>query len=401
LKDTFNTYTWDAYGDLASVNGATATYDAFGRMAENASGSHQFVYSPGGQHPLAVMSGQTPLDVYVPLPGGAVAVYNSSGTLSQYNHGDWIGSARLFSTPARAAIPAMSYAPFGEGYAGGQQWIQFTGAGNAWTVADNENQSGSLEDFTFRRYSPVQGRWISPDPAGMGAADPTNPQSWNRYAYVMNNPLSNIDPLGLQDCTMDGVDATCDMVFATIQAGGANGAFPRNCNMVACVTFAGLVPLQQNDNGQFGGCGSSDFSVFCITFAPMPVDSDSWAWAFTKSFFAFAGGPGNVPANNGGGCQNVNGTTVCPTTIDKYNPMERGKTNLRDFNLFCSTHVTIDQTTGQTASHVDLVNPQPLPVGPVSPAVWPVLHVIYDGFPDLVYRTTGHYLVPPGRSMCQ
>jgi hypothetical protein len=29
--------------------------------------------------------------------------------------------------------------------------------------------------------------------------DPTNPQSWNRYAYVLNNPLIAIDPLGL-DC---------------------------------------------------------------------------------------------------------------------------------------------------------------------------------------------------------
>jgi hypothetical protein len=24
--------------------------------------------------------------------------------------------------------------------------------------------------------------------AGLGAADPSNPQSWNRYAYVMNDP---------------------------------------------------------------------------------------------------------------------------------------------------------------------------------------------------------------------
>jgi len=42
----------------------------------------------------------------------------------------------------------------------------------------------------------VQGRWLSPDPAGLGAVDPANPQTWNRYAYVGNNPLSLIDPLG-------------------------------------------------------------------------------------------------------------------------------------------------------------------------------------------------------------
>jgi hypothetical protein len=35
-----------------------------------------------------------------------------------------------------------------------------------------------------------------PDPAGL-AADITNPQTWNRYGYVGNSPLSNVDPLGL------------------------------------------------------------------------------------------------------------------------------------------------------------------------------------------------------------
>jgi hypothetical protein len=36
--------------------------------------------------------------------------------------------------------------------------------------------------------------------AGLGASaavDPANPQSWNRYAYVRNNPLGLIDPSGL------------------------------------------------------------------------------------------------------------------------------------------------------------------------------------------------------------
>jgi len=112
-----------------------------------------------------------------------------------------------------------------------------------------------------------------------------------------------------------------------------------------------------------------------------------------------------VPANNGsGGCQNVNGSYVCPTTVDKYNLMEKGKTNLRDFKLFCSTHVTIDQTTGQTGSHADLVNPS-VPF----PAYYPVdlsgasipLHLVYDMIPDAIYRATGMYLIPAGRTACQ
>ena len=57
-----------------------------------------------------------------------------------------------------------------------------------------------LYDFSYREYDPVQGRWISPDPAGLNVVDPMNPQTWNRYGYVMNAPLNNIDPNGLAPC---------------------------------------------------------------------------------------------------------------------------------------------------------------------------------------------------------
>src|SRR4051812_20871101 len=57
-----------------------------------------------------------------------------------------------------------------------------------------------LYDFLFRRQSPVQGRWLSPDLAGLAAAHPDDPQSWNRYAYVANNPLALTDPTGLDFC---------------------------------------------------------------------------------------------------------------------------------------------------------------------------------------------------------
>src|SRR5215469_4492530 len=60
----------------------------------------------------------------------------------------------------------------------------------------NQDTVANLYDFPAREYG-TQGRWLSPDPAGVAAVDPTNPQTWNRYSYVLNNPLVIIDPLGL------------------------------------------------------------------------------------------------------------------------------------------------------------------------------------------------------------
>jgi RHS repeat-associated protein len=92
----------------------------------------------------------------------------------------------------RAFSSSLAYAPFGEQYsqsnpnAGGD--AAFTGQGSGFGFDEY--------DFPARQYSTV-GRWVSPDPAGLAAVDPTSPQSWNRYAYVANSPLSNIDPTGL------------------------------------------------------------------------------------------------------------------------------------------------------------------------------------------------------------
>jgi len=52
-----------------------------------------------------------------------------------------------------------------------------------------------LDYFLARYYSGAQGRFVSVDPA-MESSDPSNPQSWNRYAYTFNNPLRYTDPDG-------------------------------------------------------------------------------------------------------------------------------------------------------------------------------------------------------------
>src|SRR5579884_1941837 len=52
-------------------------------------------------------------------------------------------------------------------------------------------------DYALNRYySAPMGRFLSAVPYG-GSMDPENPQSFNRYAYVMGDPVNGNDPTGL------------------------------------------------------------------------------------------------------------------------------------------------------------------------------------------------------------
>jgi RHS repeat-associated protein len=59
---------------------------------------------------------------------------------------------------------------------------------------ERENETGL--DFAQARYfSSVQGRFTSVDPM-LESAELGEPQSWNRYSFVLNNPLVYTDPTG-------------------------------------------------------------------------------------------------------------------------------------------------------------------------------------------------------------
>jgi RHS repeat-associated protein len=199
LNDSLHTYAWDSLGRPTTIDSVTVTYDALGRMVEqDKSGSYtQIVYDPLGNK-LALMSTTTTLtEAFAPLPAGATAVYTSSslGTTNKvayYRHPDWMGSSRFSSTPTRTMYNDLAYAPFGEQYATSGT----TGVANTSFAGNNGDTTTNLYDAYFREYG-IQGRWPSPDPAGMAAANPANPQSWNRYAYVLNSPLNSTDPSGL------------------------------------------------------------------------------------------------------------------------------------------------------------------------------------------------------------
>jgi RHS repeat-associated protein len=61
-----------------------------------------------------------------------------------------------------------------------------------------EQQDTDVENDPYylraRYYDPEIGRFRSRDPAG---ASPIQPQSWNPYSYVLNNPVNLVDPSGL------------------------------------------------------------------------------------------------------------------------------------------------------------------------------------------------------------
>jgi RHS repeat-associated protein len=129
----------------------------------------------------------------------------------------------------------------------------------------------SLYDFPARRQSPSQGRWISPDPLGVGAVAITNPQSWNRYVYVLSNPLALIDPLGLEppqnscpdndesgDCDGDGGgtggDPDCTYGYSDSGVTENCPAPPCDASMQSCPTNG---PTNTSTNGGGSGGGGA------------------------------------------------------------------------------------------------------------------------------------------------
>jgi RHS repeat-associated protein len=204
--DASHAYFYDAENRLIQVDGtlgtcSTATvcyqYDAFGLRAESNHGSWQMDYI----HDLSgnvvadweTSSGYTGWATgYVYLNGGLLAQYQGSTT--HFAHADHLGSTHLLTGLDQSVVQNLDFLPFGELNSSD------SGINNHEFTGDERDSETGLDHTWFRQYSSPLGRWMHPDPAGLAAVDITNPQSWNRYSYVLNSPLNLVDPLGLNDC---------------------------------------------------------------------------------------------------------------------------------------------------------------------------------------------------------
>ncbi|MCV5977641.1 hypothetical protein OFO29_35440, partial [Escherichia coli] len=72
-----------------------------------------------------------------------------------------------------------------------------------------ERVGNGVDQALMRSYHGWHSRFDQPDPWA-GSYDLTDPQSFNRYAYVRNDPVNFVDPSGLMmeggvSCYIDGV----------------------------------------------------------------------------------------------------------------------------------------------------------------------------------------------------
>jgi RHS repeat-associated protein len=103
--------------------------------------------------------------------GGAYFLTNLQGTE--------IAGSRAYYRPFGGYVQA---APSAEGKSGHRQFTS------------KERDATGLYDFSARLYDPATGRFVQADDIDLGP----NTQAFNRYSYVLNNPLRMIDPTGHQ-----------------------------------------------------------------------------------------------------------------------------------------------------------------------------------------------------------
>jgi RHS repeat-associated protein len=75
--------------------------------------------------------------------------------------------------------------------------MKFTGHDREYYGILNVDNNDYIDYMHARYYNPNQERFLSVDPALSVKLATANPQAWNRYSYVANNPINRIDPTGL------------------------------------------------------------------------------------------------------------------------------------------------------------------------------------------------------------
>jgi RHS repeat-associated protein len=210
--DSQNDYLFDAAGSTTTdANGNTFIYDGENKQVEVKNSSNQTVgqywYDGDGKRvkKYVFSTGETTIFVY-DASGKMVAEYSTivestSTAKVSYLTNDHLGSPRTNTDKNGNMTARHDYQPFGEeiqraSYGNDDVRKQFTGY-----ERDDET---SLDYAKARMFVSLHGRFTSPDPL-LSSGRAENPQTWNRYVYVLNNPMKFTDPTGLSEQGGSGI----------------------------------------------------------------------------------------------------------------------------------------------------------------------------------------------------
>ena len=201
-------YTWDNNGNILTKGSQTFSWDRAGRMIglTNGGTTASYRYNGDGVRLGKTLNGN--ITTYLQDLGASLPVVMSETTnggitndfvysfelIAEYSNGwsfyhtDGIGSTRLLTDASGTATDQYIYDAFGaERNRTGSSSQSFT-----YTGEQSDSESGLLF-LRARYYDPQTGKFTSADPYPLSSG---LTQSINRYTYVKNNPITNIDPSG-------------------------------------------------------------------------------------------------------------------------------------------------------------------------------------------------------------
>lgn len=147
-------------------------------------------------------------------------------------HVDHLGTVRIVTTSGgtlfggTAGAYPQKYWPFGDPLIAGTLADRLVFTGHERDDDGTLDTQADLDYMHARYYAPVAGRFLTMDPT-FGSAQLLDPQSWNRYGYVRNNPVGHTDPDGriidtLADIAFIGYDVY-DIGHSLIKGEGVSG----------------------------------------------------------------------------------------------------------------------------------------------------------------------------------
>ncbi|MBU7015824.1 MAG: hypothetical protein HXS43_13445 [Theionarchaea archaeon] len=158
-------------------------YDGDGKRIKKVDDNSERIYISGGLNVLYEVNTTTQMEaVYIYGPTGQLA--KKVNDITEYYHTDHLGSTRLVTSENGVTTEEIMYKPFGG---------QLNETEERYTYNGKELDETGLYFYGARYYDPVIGRFISRDPL---TGKRESPQTLNRYAYCLNNPLKYIDPAG-------------------------------------------------------------------------------------------------------------------------------------------------------------------------------------------------------------